>query len=92
MQNAAIQCVVPVRRGTARKWNFVQDNDRKHGTVDAAESAGLPPAARRALAEAEERRSQQKTDGASPKEVGGRGGKDPARYGDWEINGRAIDF
>ena len=25
-------------------------------------------------------------------EVGGRGGPDPARYGDWEKNGRCIDF
>lgn len=27
-----------------------------------------------------------------PKEVGGRGGLDPTRYGDWERNGRCIDF
>ena len=26
------------------------------------------------------------------KEVGGRGGLDPVRYGDWEKNGRCIDF
>lgn len=25
-------------------------------------------------------------------EVGGRGGLDPTRYGDWEINGRCVDF
>ena len=25
-------------------------------------------------------------------EVGGRGGLDPTRYGDWEKNGRAYDF
>ncbi len=25
-------------------------------------------------------------------EVGGRGGLDPTRYGDWEKNGRCIDF
>jgi hypothetical protein len=25
-------------------------------------------------------------------EVGGRGGLDPVRYGDWEKNGRCIDF
>jgi len=28
---------------------------------------------------------------ASP-EVGGRKGPDPTRYGDWEKNGRCIDF
>ncbi|WP_306262745.1 DUF1674 domain-containing protein [Pararhizobium sp. IMCC21322] len=53
----------------------------------------LSPAAQRALAEAQARRNQAKADAASlPKEEGGRGGHDPARYGDWEINGRAIDF
>lgn len=29
---------------------------------------------------------------ASPPEIGGRGGPDPTRYGDWEKNGRCIDF
>jgi len=27
-----------------------------------------------------------------PKEVGGREGPDPTRYGDWEKAGRCIDF
>jgi hypothetical protein len=27
-----------------------------------------------------------------PLEHGGRGGLDPTRYGDWEKNGRCIDF
>ncbi len=27
-----------------------------------------------------------------PKEVGGRKGPDPTRYGDWEKGGRCIDF
>ena len=49
------------------------------------------PAALRALQEAEERR--QAVQPAEPaSEIGGRGGPDPARFGDWEINGRAIDF
>jgi len=26
------------------------------------------------------------------KEIGGRGGPDPTRFGDWEKNGRCIDF
>lgn len=29
---------------------------------------------------------------AAPEEVGGRGGLDPTRYGDWEVKGRCIDF
>lgn len=53
----------------------------------------LPPAARRALAEAEERRRKADADAkAMPKELGGRDGPDPARYGDWEKKGIAIDF
>lgn len=31
-------------------------------------------------------------DEAQPREVGGREGPDPTRYGDWEKNGRCIDF
>ncbi|MEZ5462958.1 DUF1674 domain-containing protein [Dokdonella sp.] len=27
-----------------------------------------------------------------PEEIGGRDGPDPVRYGDWEKNGRCIDF
>ena len=51
----------------------------------------LSPAAKRALDEAEARRKAEKLV-EPPKELGGRGGADPARFGDWEINGRAIDF
>jgi len=29
---------------------------------------------------------------ALPREIGGRGGLEPTRYGDWEKNGRCIDF
>lgn len=29
---------------------------------------------------------------ATPTEIGGRDGPDPTRYGDWEKNGRCIDF
>jgi hypothetical protein len=51
----------------------------------------LTPAAKRALAEAEARRRETAEVEPAP-ELGGRGGKDPARFGDWEIKGRAIDF
>ncbi|MDX8354568.1 DUF1674 domain-containing protein [Cognatiyoonia sp. IB215182] len=50
----------------------------------------LPPAAQRALAEAEERRKKSKLD--LPPELGGRNGPEPVRYGDWEKKGLAIDF
>lgn len=52
----------------------------------------LPPAAQRALKEAEARRKAQEDMTNQPREIGGRGGKDPARFGDWEIKGRTIDF
>ncbi|PIT68935.1 DUF1674 domain-containing protein [Bartonella tribocorum] len=57
----------------------------------AIKQQSLPPAAQRALKEAEERRKDETTK-EQPLENGGRGGKDPSRYGDWEIKGRAIDF
>ncbi|MEC3863352.1 DUF1674 domain-containing protein [Mesobacterium sp. TK19101] len=53
----------------------------------------LPPAARRALAEAAERRRKAETEAkARPKELGGRDGPEPVRYGDWEKKGIAVDF
>ncbi|HEY6633971.1 MAG TPA: DUF1674 domain-containing protein [Rhizobiaceae bacterium] len=53
----------------------------------------LTPAARRALAEAEARRQATRDKEATqPREIGGRGGKEPVRYGDWEVKGLATDF
>ncbi len=53
----------------------------------------LPPAAQRALAEAEERRkATDATAKVMPPELGGRKGPEPVRYGDWERKGLAIDF
>ncbi len=53
----------------------------------------IPPAAQRALAEAEERRKKAAKEAAAlPKELGGRDGPEPVRYGDWEKKGIAIDF
>lgn len=51
----------------------------------------LPPAALRALAEAEERRKKARAR-KLPKELGGRDGPEPTRYGDWERNGIISDF
>ncbi len=53
----------------------------------------LSPAAQRALAEAAERRAQAEAqEKARPREINGRGGLDPVRYGDWEIKGLTSDF
>ncbi len=51
----------------------------------------LPPAAQRALAEAQERRDKAKAADLPP-ELGGRDGPEPVRYGDWEKKGIAVDF
>lgn len=71
------------------------DNDNSEIIDDAGETPAprkpLSPAARRALAEADERR-RLKAHQELPTEIGGRGGAEPVRFGDWEINGRAIDF
>lgn len=57
----------------------------------------LPEAAKRALAEAEDRRVEREralADLAPEKdpELGGRDGPEPTRYGDWEKKGIAVDF
>lgn len=52
----------------------------------------LSEAAKRALAEAAERRREAERKAKPPEEVGGRGGLDPARYGDWEVKGLTSDF
>ena len=51
----------------------------------------LSPAAIRALEEAEERRKGEKLT-ENPKEIGGRDGPDPVRFGDWETKGIISDF
>ena len=56
-----------------------------------SEKDKLPEAAKRALAEAEERRKAAQAV-KQPKELGGRDGPEPVRYGDWEKNGLAVDF
>ncbi len=72
------------------------DSKADNDNIEREDAAGgtarpLSPAARRALKEAEDRRKAGPQDNM-PAEYGGRGGADPARFGDWEINGRAIDF
>ncbi|ALE03202.1 DUF1674 domain-containing protein [Bartonella ancashensis] len=65
--------------------------NKQHKEMNNTVDNRFPLAAQRALQEAAERRLREMHE-AKPLENGGRGGKDPARYGDWEINGRAIDF
>jgi hypothetical protein len=59
-------------------------------------SKDMPDAAKRALAEAQERREKaelaSKNKKPAPKEILGREGPDPVRYGDWENDGIVSDF
>ncbi|TPO04159.1 MULTISPECIES: DUF1674 domain-containing protein [unclassified Mesorhizobium] len=71
------------------------EEPRKTGPIAAtdAQQKTLTPGAQRALAEAEARRQKYRAAEAQlPKEIGGRGGKEPGRYGDWEVKGLATDF
>ncbi len=53
----------------------------------------LSEAAKRALAEAEERRRKRDAEARPlPREHGGPKGPEPTRYGDWEVNGIVSDF
>lgn len=70
-------------------------SDESDVNVQPHPSAGKPlqPAAERALAEAEARRQEIAARvAAMPKEVGGRRGLEPGRYGDWEVKGLTSDF
>lgn len=61
--------------------------------TNARDISHLPPAAQRALVEAEERRkARDEAVKNMPVELGGRDGPEPVRYGDWEKKGLAIDF
>ncbi len=51
----------------------------------------LTPEAQRALAEAEARRKAA-VEPSLPKEINGRPGPEPTRFGDWENKGIASDF
>jgi hypothetical protein len=59
---------------------------------DRSQPRPLTPEALRAMEEAEARRRQREGARAHPKEVGGRDGPEPTRFGDWEKGGITSDF
>lgn len=77
---------------TYRQEDVVLDN-AKTEEVPTRRFEDLPPAAQRALMEAEERRKEidARQKDMAP-EVDGRGGLEPTRYEDWEIKGITVDF
>jgi hypothetical protein len=60
--------------------------------TSSTEERQLSPAALRALAEAETRRKAIEDAAERPREILGRSGPEPIRYGDWENKGIASDF
>ncbi len=52
----------------------------------------LSEAAQRALAEAAARRAKAEPEAKQPRELLGREGPEPTRYGDWEHKGLISDF
>lgn len=78
----------------------MSENERGAGEAQSgAPEKVLSPAARRALAEAEERRRRADAERAAhprPREINGsraaEAGAEPTRYGDWENKGIASDF
>jgi hypothetical protein len=52
--------------------------------------APQPPSVQRARASAQG--AVASADAVAPVEIGGPGGPEPTRYGDWERRGRCIDF
>ena len=75
-------------------------SDKPAGPSGSPATGGAPAkplsdAARRALAEAQERRAAidaRAREIARAKEQRGRGGLEPVRYEDWEVKGLASDF
>ena len=59
--------------------------------ADRQDRKDIPPAAQRALAEAEARRKARPAL-ELPVEYGGREGPEAVRFGDYEKNGLAVDF
>jgi hypothetical protein len=79
-----------------QRWNGKMSNDASKPAASEFTRKVLPPAAQRALAEAEARRREAaehaKEQAKAPKELQGPKGLEPTRYGDWERKGIASDF
>ena len=67
-----------------------------HDSPDTKKSGGEADQASSGLSDSEGaetgRKARPEPDKEQPREIGGRPGPDPTRYGDWEKNGRCIDF
>ncbi|HVZ05974.1 DUF1674 domain-containing protein [Hyphomicrobium sp.] len=71
--------------------NMDSDRHPEAETPETATKRTLTPEAQRALAEAATRRKNAATQ-STQREIGGRDGPEPTRFGDWEKGGIASDF
>ena len=72
---------------------MADDQPQTSSSRDGHAVAEVPDAAARALAEAEARRAERRrAEQPRPREIDGRQGPEPVRYGDWENKGIASDF
>ena len=67
-------------------------NELTEPELTQAPRKALSPQAKRALAEAQDRRNARCVERDTRAEVNGRPGPEPVRYGDWENKGIATDF
>lgn len=65
---------------------------QKPPAEDAEIAARIRAAAERARREAQARRAAEAAPAARETEIGGPGGPEPTRYGDWERKGLISDF
>lgn len=88
-----IEPIVRIGRHAIGNQTMSEDEGSKSRLVGDAPRKPLPPAALRALAEAERRRqAAAPTAARAAKELQGPEGPEPTRYGDWERKGIASDF
>jgi len=66
--------------------NTKQDKTQPRDSSDTAKGDAATPS------QADKQPASSARPGPARKEIGGRDGPDPARYGDWEKQGRCIDF
>ena len=64
----------------------MDDNEKKHSQDDVSAETAKQGSDRTATDSSDDAKASR------VREIGGRKGLDPVRYGDWEKNGRCIDF
>lgn len=64
----------------------------KDQTADVGDEASAPGAGKKPAPAGGGAKPETAEQDNAATEIGGRGGPDPTRFGDWEINGRCVDF